>query len=64
ASLPQELMNTLYKDIFDQSEIEINIINESVEMIKLQCEGEEKKFFLNHDFTVQEGIEPISYIRR
>jgi beta-galactosidase GanA len=64
ASLPQELMNTLYKDIFEQSEIEINIINESVEMIKLKYHGEEKKFFLNHDFTVQEGIEPISYIRR
>lgn len=64
ASLPEELMNRLYKNVFTNTDIEFSITNDAVEMIKLQCDGKEKQFFLNHDFTKREGIEAISYIRR
>jgi beta-galactosidase len=64
ASLPEELMNSIYKNIFNNSEIEFSLTNEAVEMIRLQCDQGERQFLLNHDFTKQEGIAAISYIRR
>lgn len=64
ASLPDELMNQLYKDIVASSEIEYKITDDAIEMIKLQCDKNEVQFYLNHDFIKREGIEPVSYSRR
>ena len=64
ASLPDQLMRKIYNQIVLENEISFSITNEAVEMIKLQCDGEEKQFLINHDFKKREGIEPVSYIRR